>query len=652
MILLLSGCSPILTPLPTTLGSVSTPTQSGLVLPDLVVSSIYVAQMDDNGLCMGGFKIRVSIANQGKIAAENVNAVEMTTGQPFVIGRLDAGQSMTFYLSTSATSGNYVVVVDPQNLVTESNETNNSLSYLAPTPTPVLECMQSPTAVSTQMPTPGWTPMPISTPFPNSLDGLIYADIGVNQLWQIENSQQLKVADDIKAVFSLDGSKAVYEQGGDIWVSEPALNSKTNITHSSDRVDLRPRLWQSISGQKIVFSSASDGEPDRLYMSNLDGTGVETISSAHSLSPFALDPTGQSIAFDENGIPMLYIIGIGVAPFLSQIYNYQPAAGAFFASPSVSPNGSLFTWWVCKDDHTTRKCNLVVFTRAGEATYTVIHSYDADTNLLETWLPNPIWSADGQWIAFQTYAETNPYDIWIMHPDGSAAHQIDLALNPVWNPDGRHLAYAQHYPLAQSQPSTVNIIGAGSFNVETTLIPFGSFPVAWFGHAVSIGMANTPRFPLPSFSAPEGWGTFTNSTPVFRFRYPPDALINSESGILNVNVPFGPGTQMIEKSVRIESHIAPTEGCYALVPWQGVLQLNGTEFHYVEGNFWEHATGGLSFFQNMYTTIWNGYCVTVSLRIGVRDASGATGTTPLPPPSSVDTNPEILFDILSTFQFQ
>jgi len=202
LLLMLSACSPVVTALPSSVGAGSIPTESGLVLPDLVVSSIYVAQVDDNGLCMGGFKIRVSIANQGKIAAENVNAVEMATGQPIGVGGLEAGQSMTVYLSTSATSGNYVVVVDPQNLVAESNETNNNLSFIAPTPTPVLECMQSPTPAGTLMPTPAWTPMPISTPFPNSLDGLIYADIGVNQLWQIENSQQLKVADDIKAVFS------------------------------------------------------------------------------------------------------------------------------------------------------------------------------------------------------------------------------------------------------------------------------------------------------------------------------------------------------------------------------------------------------------------------------------------------------------------
>jgi Tol biopolymer transport system component len=307
--------------------------------------------------------------------------------------------------------------------------------------------------------------------------------MGVGQLWQIVNGQPTKILDGVTASFSKkDGLLAVYEQGNDIWLSGPALASSVNVTHSSDRIERMPQFWQSTLGQKIVFDGLSDGEAKRLYMSNLEGTQVEAISSAASYSPPGLDPTGQSIAFDENGSPMIYLIGSGTSPFLTQLYNYQPEAGTFFTSPSISPNGALLSWWVCKDSGSTRKCDLVLFTRAGDATYKVIHSYSASINMLETWLPNPIWSQDGQWIAFQTYSEVTPYDIWIMHPDGSESYRIGLALNPVWNPDSRHLAYTQRYPQTTSAAPTVNIIETRSFNMESTLLPFGSIPVAWFGH--------------------------------------------------------------------------------------------------------------------------------------------------------------------------
>jgi len=376
------------------------------------------------------------------------------------------------------------------------------------------------------------------------------------------------------------------------------------------------------------------------------------ISSAQSFALPGLDPTGQSLAFDDNDRPMLYVIGMGVSPFLPHIYNYQPEDGSFFTSPSISPNGTLLSWWVCTGNVSIRKCDLVVFTRAGDAAYRVIHSYTADANFLERRLPNPVWSSDGQWIAFQTDSEVTPYDIWIMHPDGSDAYRIGLALNPVWNPDARHLAYTQRYPQTDSRPSTVNIIEAGSFNTESTLIPFGSFPIIWLGKSISMDGNHTPQYLIPSFSVPDDWSMFSNPNPPFTFRYPPDALIDNKVEQLTINLPFSSGTQMIEKSVRIERRIAPPEGCYAISRWDGLLRINGTEYHYVEGHFWEHSAGGYSFFLNLYTTTQNGFCVNVSLRIGMQDASGATFTTPLPTPSANDTNPDILFDILSTVQFQ
>jgi hypothetical protein len=134
-----------------------------LLLPDLAVSNVHIAMQGipaEKPNCVAAYapyEVQATIENRGQVLATNIAIIELSTDYAIQIGELSAGQSMKVSLPASSPNGIYNVSIDPQNLITESNESNNTISYLAPTPTPPALC------------TPSATPLlNLSTPAPTS----------------------------------------------------------------------------------------------------------------------------------------------------------------------------------------------------------------------------------------------------------------------------------------------------------------------------------------------------------------------------------------------------------------------------------------------------------------------------------------------------
>jgi len=101
----------------------------------------------------GTFEIRAMIRNMGQVPVYDFDVVELSTGTKLAIGELGAGQGMELYFPLGSPHANYNVVLDPQNTILEGNESNNTLAYIAITPTPPVLC--TPTSPpSSKLPTP------------------------------------------------------------------------------------------------------------------------------------------------------------------------------------------------------------------------------------------------------------------------------------------------------------------------------------------------------------------------------------------------------------------------------------------------------------------------------------------------------------------
>jgi hypothetical protein len=167
MALLVSGCQPQHQPLagpdPTAMAASGGTVSPVSTLPDLVVSNAYLGMqgVPTNWTeCIqnyGPFELRTMIRNLGEAPAYNIVIAEISTGTHLTIGELGSSQSMELNFPLTSPNATYNMVVDPQNTIPESNEGNNTFSYLAITPTPPVQCTTAP------------SPLPdLSTPSPAS----------------------------------------------------------------------------------------------------------------------------------------------------------------------------------------------------------------------------------------------------------------------------------------------------------------------------------------------------------------------------------------------------------------------------------------------------------------------------------------------------
>ncbi len=161
------GTTATVTRTPTTGTTTPTITPTALTgsFPDLVISSVVSSPPGWTGGCAITLTsgIRVTVRNDGTVNAG-----------PFVVDANGAQQTVSAGLAVGATvnlwftgSGNFTVTVDATGMVAESQEGNNTRSYVAITGTPPVVCTRTPTptdsVVITNTPTRTNTPGPTAT---------------------------------------------------------------------------------------------------------------------------------------------------------------------------------------------------------------------------------------------------------------------------------------------------------------------------------------------------------------------------------------------------------------------------------------------------------------------------------------------------------
>lgn len=126
-------------------------------LPDLTITAAYVSTVDNNGICLSYYGLNVTVVNQGDAPAIGVILAD-NTGQEIGIGDLNPLQSISMSFVANAAGGAYTVVVDPKNIVVESEENNNTAIFSEATATPSASCL--PAQFGEDTPTPAFTSIP------------------------------------------------------------------------------------------------------------------------------------------------------------------------------------------------------------------------------------------------------------------------------------------------------------------------------------------------------------------------------------------------------------------------------------------------------------------------------------------------------------
>jgi Tol biopolymer transport system component len=171
---------------------------------------------------------------------------------------------------------------------------------------------------------------------------------------------------------------------------------------------------------------------------------------------------------------------------LNGVYTVRSSDSSDLQRVTSDPNGDD-----CPSDYSPDGKRLVV-TRANDASYE-IDTVKLDGSALKQITPAGTdfdfctgnWSPQGNEILFSAHIpDSDRSTIWVAHSDGSGLREIpvpgcggarsDLSSigcsNPVWSPDGQKIAFSRHtlLPTEQFDLYTVNADGSGLFQVTNT----------------------------------------------------------------------------------------------------------------------------------------------------------------------------------------
>ena len=250
-----------------------------------------------------------------------------------------------------------------------------------------------------------------------------------------------------------DGNTYVMK-ADNIYVMDADGENPRNLTQNTDN-DVGSPVW-SPGEQHIAFHSKRSGSYNHdIYVMDADGENPRNLTQSTDNddgSP-VWSPDGQYIAFhsrrDDNPVAFtskryenrdIYVMDAdGENP-----RNLTQSTDNDDGSPVWSPNGQYIAFHSRHEDNPTAstynrygKDDIYVMDADGENPRNLTQNPDA-----HDW--EPVWSPDGQYIAFISYHDDN-YDIYVMDADGENPRNLTQNTaydsSPVWSPDGQYIAF-------------------------------------------------------------------------------------------------------------------------------------------------------------------------------------------------------------------
>jgi len=247
-----------------------------------------------------------------------------------------------------------------------------------------------------------------------------------------------------------------------VYVADPDGTAKAQITPTGT-----PGCcpgW-SPDGTKLAMAGSTDGGIGTAIV-NADGTGYHVLPIPIpdlNLVCNAWSPSGERLACEgfndaDDSLNGIYTASLDGLEVTRLTHDYD-------LTSHYSPDGSRILFE--HDDRSGQRQASALYTMKTDGTdwrrvtpRGSLHQYLGSS-----------WSPDGSWILFGNDAR-----IWLIHPDGTALHQVPLdtgspryrAMHPSWSPDGSHIVFAMFLPGHNSDIFTAALDGSDVIQVTDT----------------------------------------------------------------------------------------------------------------------------------------------------------------------------------------
>ncbi|MFZ0821624.1 MAG: winged helix-turn-helix domain-containing protein [Candidatus Acidiferrales bacterium] len=236
--------------------------------------------------------------------------------------------------------------------------------------------------------------------------------------------------------FTRDGLWMTYVTfpDGSLWRARSDGSEPLQLTFPPQRA-LNPR-W-SPDGKRILFVTRRPGEMPKIYTISFDGGNAESVvSESHAQTSASWSPQGNQIFYGRDPYGESQDVSLYRVDLRSGRSEKIPGADNLF-SPICSPDGRYLAAQSTVGDHA-----LVLVDLQSEKRIVLLRS-KADY---------PAWSADSQYLYFNTFASDNPALFRVRVPDGRVEKLMDLpfritGIYGFWSgltPDGSPLLFRSH----------------------------------------------------------------------------------------------------------------------------------------------------------------------------------------------------------------